>query len=225
MANHKSQRDQLREKRLRRQKSQIRTILIILGALFLFILALVFLPRLLVSKETLTNQEGFSIGDPNAPVYVEEFSDFQCSHCKTFSQTIEPDFIKEYVDTGKVYLTFKNFPIFGQESENAAESTYCAADQNNMWQYKKALFNFSSFQDAFSNNNLISYAKQLDLDSEEFQACLESDKYLSAVQADMEYGKNLGIQGTPSFSVNGTIVYSNELVSTVESELLNLSTE
>ena len=169
----------------------------------------------------MTNQVGFSIGDPNAPVSVEEFSDFQCSHCKTFSQTLEPEFIENYVDTGKVYLTFKNFPIFGEASENAAEATYCAADQNAMWQYKKALFSFSSFQDAFSDNNLVSYAESLELDSGEFQNCLESDKFVSAIQADMANGKNLGIQGTPSFSVNGIIVYSNDLVATVESQLLD----
>lgn len=221
MANYKSQREQLREKRLERQKRQLRTVLIILGALLLLIVGLFFLPRLLVSKETLTNQVGFSIGDPNAPVSVEEFSDFQCSHCKTFSQTLEPEFIENYVDTGKVYLTFKNFPIFGEASENAAEATYCAADQNAMWQYKKALFSFSSFQDAFSDNNLVSYAESLELDSEEFQNCLESDKFVSAIQADMANGKNLGIQGTPSFSVNGIIVYSNDLVATVESQLLD----
>ncbi len=221
MANYKSQREQLREKRLERQKRQLRTVLIILGALLLLIVGLIFLPRLLVSKETLTNQVGFSIGDPNAPVSVEEFSDFQCSHCKTFSQTLEPEFIENYVDTGKVYLTFKNFPIFGEASENAAEATYCAADQNAMWQYKKALFSFSSFQDAFSDNNLVSYAESLELDSEEFQNCLESDKFVSAIQADMANGKNLGIQGTPSFSVNGIIVYSNDLVATVESQLLD----
>jgi len=221
MANYKSQREQLREKRLERQKRQLRTVLIILGALLLLIVGLIFLPRLLVSKETLTNQVGFSIGDPNAPVSVEEFSDFQCSHCKTFSQTLEPEFIENYVDTGKVYLTFKNFPIFGEASENAAEATYCAADQNAMWQYKKALFSFSSFQDAFSDNNLVSYAESLELDSGEFQNCLESDKFVSAIQADMANGKNLGIQGTPSFSVNGIIVYSNDLVATVESQLLD----
>ncbi len=221
MANYKSQREQLREKRLEGQKRQLRTVLIILGALLLLIVGLIFLPRLLVSKETLTNQVGFSIGDPNAPVSVEEFSDFQCSHCKTFSQTLEPEFIENYVDTGKVYLTFKNFPIFGEASENAAEATYCAADQNAMWQYKKALFSFSSFQDAFSDNNLVSYAESLELDSEEFQNCLESDKFVSAIQADMANGKNLGIQGTPSFSVNGIIVYSNDLVATVESQLLD----
>jgi len=221
MANYKSQREQLREKRLERQKRQLRTVLIILGALLLLIVGLIFLPRLLVSKETLTNQVGFSIGDPNAPVSVEEFSDFQCSHCKTFSQTLEPEFIENYVDTGKVYLTFKNFPIFGEASENAAEATYCAADQNAMWQYKKALFRFSSFQDAFSDNNLVSYAESLELDSGEFQNCLESDKFVSAIQADMANGKNLGIQGTPSFSVNGIIVYSNDLVATVESQLLD----
>ena len=221
MANYKSQREQLREKRLEGQKRQLRTVLIILGALLLLIVGLIFLPRLLVSKETLTNQVGFSIGDPNAPVSVEEFSDFQCSHCKTFSQTLEPEFIENYVDTGKVYLTFKNFPIFGEASENAAEATYCAADQNAMWQYKKALFSFSSFQDAFSDNNLVSYAESLEIDSGEFQNCLESDKFVSAIQADMANGKNLGIQGTPSFSVNGIIVYSNDLVATVESQLLD----
>ncbi|MEL7645687.1 MAG: thioredoxin domain-containing protein [Anaerolineaceae bacterium] len=220
MSGPQSQREKLREQRKQAAHKKTTTLLIVLGAVALVIFVLVMLPRWTLDNSPLTLQEGFSIGDPNAPVKVEEFSDFRCSHCQNFALNYEPDFIKKYVDTGLVYFTFHNYAFLSSDSRDAAEATYCAAEQNAMWQYKKLLFTYSTFSGAFTESNLIDYAKQLDLDTEKFSACLQSDANLAKLDEIKRYANSLGIDSTPQFSVNGTIVYMNALDETVDAALL-----
>ncbi|MFZ3070534.1 MAG: thioredoxin domain-containing protein [Anaerolineaceae bacterium] len=219
MAGIQSQREKLREQRKATQRKKTITWGSIVAIVAVAIVIITFLPKWTANKELLTNQSGFSIGDPNAPVKVEEFSDFRCSHCRDFSEDLEPDFIKNYVDTNKVYFTFYNYPFLADDSTDAAEAAYCAADQNAFWQYKSLLFSNSSDQNAYSETNLISYAKLLGLDIDKFTSCLQTDQHLEAIAADKEYAKSLGVDSTPQFSVNGTLVFSSELDQTVEAEL------
>jgi len=216
-----SQREQLRQIRKEKERKQRNLFIGIVIGIAVFLLAVIFLPQLLSKKQVNDSQTGFSLGDPNALVKVEEFSDFRCSYCKTFAQSSEPGFIKNYVDTGKVYLTFVNYAFLAADSVDAAEGAYCAADQNAFWQYKDILFTNNSTQDAFTQNNLIKYAKQLDLDIDTFSTCLSSDTHLNAIEKDKSYGTSVGVTGTPSFYVNGTLVYSNDLESTVSNALNN----
>ena len=220
MSGPQSQREKLREKRTQAAKKKTVMLVIVLSAVALAIFLLVMLPKWSQDKSQLYLQNGFSIGDPNAPVKVEEFSDFRCSHCQNFALNYEADFIKKYVDTGQVYFTFHNYAFLADDSRDAAEATYCAADQNAMWQYKKLLFTYSTYSGAFAENNLIDYAKQLDLDTEKFSACLQSDANLAKLDEIMSYANSLGIDSTPQFSVNGTIVYMNTLDETVDAALL-----
>jgi Protein-disulfide isomerase len=220
MSGPQSQREKLREKRTQAAKKKTVMLVIVLSAVALAIFLLVMLPKWSQDKSQLYLQNGFSIGDPNAPVKVEEFSDFRCSHCQNFALNYEADFIKKYVDTGQVYFTFHNYAFLADDSRAAAEATYCAADQNAMWQYKKLLFTYSTYSGAFAENNLIDYAKQLDLDTEKFSACLQSDANLAKLDEIMSYANSLGIDSTPQFSVNGTIVYMNTLDETVDAALL-----
>ncbi len=140
MSGLQSQREKLREKRKQAAKKRIATLVIVLSAVALAIFLIAMLPKLSLDKNQLYLQDGFSIGDPNAPVKVEEFSDFRCSHCQNFALNYEADFIKKYVDTGLVYLTFHNYAFLAEDSTDAAEATYCAAEQNAFWQYKNLLY-------------------------------------------------------------------------------------
>lgn len=220
MPGTQSQREKLREQRKQASKKKTVTLLILLGAAALAVFLLVMLPKWTLDKDQLYMQDGFSIGDPNAPVKVEEFSDFRCSHCQNFALNYEADFIEKYVDTGKVYLTFHNYAFLAEDSADAAEATYCAAEQNAMWQYKKLLFTYSTYTGAFAEANLIDYAGQLDLDTDKFSACLQSDANLAKLDEIMSYANSLGIDSTPQFSVNGTIVYMDTLDETVDAALL-----
>ncbi|MFH1446865.1 MAG: thioredoxin domain-containing protein [Chloroflexota bacterium] len=214
-----SKREQLRQKRLERQRRQRLTILLIAVSAVAIILAAIFLPQLFRNTAKLPYQDGFSIGDPNAPVKIEEFSDFRCSHCRDFSEVMEPDIIDAYIKTGKVQLMFINFAGLAADSANAAEAAYCAAEQNAFWEMKEILYKYNTYADVYEPASLVTFANQVGLDTNAFSACLDSDVHLHDIQNDISYGQQIGVMGTPSFIVNGILVYSDTLIHTIESEL------
>jgi len=160
MPNTNSQREKLRSQRKAASRKTTTIIIIVIAAIALIVFGVQMLLNQPVETSKLPNQDGFALGDPNAPVKVEEFSDFRCSHCKDFSENMEPDFIEQYVNTGKVYLKFYNFPFLAEDSTAAAEAAYCAADQNAFWQYKTQLFTYNTYTGAYTESNLIDYAKK-----------------------------------------------------------------
>ncbi len=87
----------------------------------------------------------------------------------------------------------------------------CAAEQDKFWQYQKELFSRYNQADAFLPANLESYAQSLGLDLDKFRTCLASEATLSYINKGMLYAGRLGVSGTPSFVVNGKLVYSNAL--------------
>jgi len=196
-------------------------ILISLGAVLLIGSAAI-IPNLLQSQSSGGGGEGFTLGDPNAPVSVVNFSSFTCGHCENFSKTVEPDFVKNYIKTGNVYYRFVNLVISDDEGvQNAGKAAYCAADQNRFFDYKSHLYSASHQQDGFSPSNLVKIAETVGLDNQLFKTCLEENGTLNAAFVkDLHYAQSLGVTGTPSFLVNDQLVYANELIPLVDS-LLN----
>jgi protein-disulfide isomerase len=216
----KSKRDIIREKRKEQKRQRLMIFILILIAAAVLFSAAVILPKILVSNKNNENTTGFSIGKPNAPVIVVEFSSYSCGVCKTFSENNEEDFIANYVDTGDVFFTYVNIPNSNSEqSLAAAEASYCAAEQNKFFEYKKLLYKNAGSSDAYTTDNLVGYAASANLITDDFQTCLDSDKYIDAYLQDYEYARSIGVTGTPSFLVNETLVYANDLITTVESEL------
>lgn len=163
-----------------------------------------------------------SMGDPNAPVKVEEFSDFQCPFCRQFTTTMEEDFVKKYVETGKVYFTYVPFSFLGPESIRAAEGSYCAMDQGKFWDYHDILFDNQGAENrgGFNDDTLKEFARRLKLDTTAFNQCLDSKKYEQKVNDNVEYGRGKGVNATPYFIVNdGTPVDMNALEGAVEAAL------
>lgn len=143
-------------------------------------------------------------GNPNAKVTIVEFSDFQCPYCSRFVTGAYPDIKKNYIDTGKVKLAFKQFPLsFHQYAQKAAEATECAGDQGKFWEMHNKLF---ENQDALDTASLKTYAADLGLDTAKFNACLDNGTKISKVQADFQQGVNAGVRGTPSFVINGKLL-------------------
>ena len=164
-----------------------------------------------------------TMGDPNAPVTVEIFSDYQCPYCGIYAQTIEPDFVKNYVDTGKVYYIYRPFNFLGPESTYAAEAAYCALDQGDFWSFHDVLYHNMPGENtgAIDDDLLTAYAEAAGLDTDAFSACLASDKYVDQYEIDNEYARTVGINSTPSLKVGDEIVGFNDLVTTVENALAN----
>jgi protein-disulfide isomerase len=161
-----------------------------------------------------------SMGDPDAPIKIEEFSDFQCPYCGRFSKETEPLIVENYVKTGKVYFTYRSMGNWisqniaratGQkeksESRDAAMSMYCAADQGKFWEMHDGLFANDLGEDvgSFTRARLRLIAEKAGLNLDEFDACLSSEKYLEQANRDYQDGMAAGVNGTPSFLLTYTV--------------------
>lgn len=145
--------------------------------------------------------EGTAAGPADAPLTIEVYSDFQCIHCKTAAErTLEP-IIKDYVETGKVRVVYRFFPILGSESREAAAAAFCAAEQNQFWPYHDLLFaNQKGVQSgAFRRENLKRMAEQVGLDVGAWETCLGQPKTQERIEADLASGRSYGVEGTPTF--------------------------
>lgn len=219
MTTNRSKREMLREKkRAQKRRSVYTLVLIIIGIVVIFGSAAL-LPKIFAKPLNYETNKGFTIGDPNAPVTVIAFSNYTCGHCKLFSESLEKDFILDYVESGKVFYRYVNLPSNNELSLNAAEASYCAADQNKFFEYKRLLYTYANASDGFSVENLSKYTKSAGLDKTAFDICMSEDKYAQAYLEDREYARSAGIRGTPTFLVNGQLVTSSELIQTVEAIL------
>ncbi len=152
--------------------------------------------------------KGNAMGDPNAPVKIVEYADYQCPFCARFEQMTQQQLIENYIATGKVYFEFRSMGEFiGPESKRAAEAAYCAGDQGQFWEYHDMLFSNQGSENsgAFSDDHLQAFAGNLGLDMNQFNTCLSSGKYSSRVDQDGTDGQAAGVQGTPSFVINGQL--------------------
>lgn len=154
-------------------------------------------------------QHANTMGDPNAPVKIIEYADFQCPYCRAFWQDTEPQIVETYVKTGKVYYEYRSVGAFiGPESASAAEAAYCAGDQGEFWQYHDLLYTNWTGENVgdFSSANLQKFATSLGLDETAFNGCLSGGKYLERLQQDVNNARSAGVRATPSFLINGKMI-------------------
>lgn len=145
------------------------------------------------------------LGDPNAPVTIIEFGDYQCFYCNKFFHDTEDQIHENYIKTGKAKLIFKDFTIIGQDSVVAAHAAHCADEQGKFWEYHDTLYNNWNGENNgwASAENQFKFAQQLGLDNAQFTECMTSEKYKPKIQASSEDAKTLGLTGTPAFFVIG----------------------
>ena len=116
----------------------------------------------------------------------------------------EPQLNQAYIQTGRVILVFKHFPIHGPDSKTAAVASQCANDQGKFWDFHDILFSNQGPENSewASADNLKKFAGQIHgLDTQKFNSCLDSEKYKSLVENDMALATSLGLQATPSFLI------------------------
>lgn len=143
-------------------------------------------------------------GGTSAPVTLVEFGDFQCEFCDRYALDTEPQIDQQYVATGKVAVVFKHFAWYGSDSVSAAQASQCANDQGKFWQFHDTLYkNQKAINSGWASvDNLKKFAQQIpDLNSTQFNSCLDSNKYLSQVKSDKALAESLGFSGTPGFIV------------------------
>ncbi len=113
-------------------------------------------------------------------------------------------------------LIYWHYAFLGDESQWAAEASECANDQNKFWEYHDKLFASQNGenQGAFSKDNLKKFAADLGLDTQSFNECLDSGKYTDFVKQESSLARQIGVQSTPSFVVNGKAIVGAETFDT-----------
>lgn len=157
----------------------------------------------LFTATKLINNGSPILGEPNAPITILEWGDYQCTFCYKFHENTLDIIYEDYIKTGKVKLVFKDFPLNGPDSLLAAEASYCANDQERYWEYHDELYkNWGGERTGWiTRGTLEKFAVSTNLDIEEFNKCLNDKKYQDKVIALHEFGKEIGIDATPSFLV------------------------
>lgn len=148
------------------------------------------------------------LGDAQANVTIIKFCDFQCPYCKSFHSETEWQIVNEYVSTGKAKIAYRHFPLsFHQNAQISAEASECAAKvggNDAFWKYHDILFikggSDGSGLDALS---LKQYAADMQLDAASFNTCIDNHEFATAVSSDLADGAAAGVNGTPTFFING----------------------
>ncbi len=142
-------------------------------------------------------------GPKDAPVTIIEFTDYECPFCQRYTLTTYPALLKKYGD--QVNYAVRHFPVSYQHrrAHKAAQAAECAGDQDKFFVYHDVLFKNNRMLD---DKSLVGYAAQVGLNTEVFEACLESGAKSTVVDDDVQAGIARGLQGTPSFMVNGSLI-------------------
>ncbi len=145
------------------------------------------------------------LGDPNAPVTLIEFGDYQCHFCNVHFHNTEHRLLENFIKTGKVKMIFKDFTIIGPDSVNAAHGTHCANDQGKFWEYHDILYNNWTGENNgwASSDNLLKFAQEIELDIDQWSDCMFDERYSHIISNSSKDARELGITGTPAFFVIG----------------------
>ena len=156
----------------------------------------------------------YTMGDPKAPVVIEEFADFECPVCGSYATVTEPDVRKRIIEPGLAYYKYYDFPLpMHHNTETASNAAACADEQGKFWEMHDQLF---LGQDAWGLNPdgatqvtddptsiFVGYARTIGLNTDQFQKCLDSKKYQARINANAAEGFRRNVDQTPTFFVNG----------------------
>lgn len=222
-----SKRQEMREKH--RQRERIQRILTIgvvalLAVLVVGVMVWSTLPQAIgeimqPDPITRTRVDFNTMGDPNAPVKIIEYADFQCPFCRNFTKDTEKQLIDAYINTGKVYFEYRSFADFiGEESARAAEAAYCAGDQAKFWEMHDMIYANQGAErsGALRDARLKAFAAEIKLDVTKFNECFDGGKHKARVAQDGVDAQTAQVTSTPSFFINGTLIKGAQPFSTFQ---------
>lgn len=147
------------------------------------------------------------LGAEDAKVIIVEFSDFQCGYCGRWYETTLPQILEAYPDDVK--FIYRDFPIFGEPSIMAAMAAECAEEQDPAmyWEMHNRLFDRLNNQDdvPLDADTLAGYADDMGLDVDDFETCLDDERYLDEITNDFRAAEAYQLRGTPGFVINGVV--------------------
>jgi len=145
------------------------------------------------------------LGDPNAPITVIEYASLTCSHCAHFHTQVLPEIKKKWIETGKVKLVYRDFPL-DQIAAKAAQIAECAGNDK-YFGVLDIIFRGQP-QWATAADPLAELAKPLriaGMGENEIKACLANDAMSNAVIKDYQGGEAMGVNSTPTLFINGQL--------------------
>ena len=156
-----------------------------------------------ITMDTFLSNGSPILGDPDAPITLVEFGDYQCHYCNVFFQSIEKDIVKNYVDTGKVKIIFKDYNIIGEDSVIASQGAHCANDQGLFWEYHDILYsNWTGENNGWaSSENLAIFAQQIGLNMNKWSECMNKGSHSQIILKSNDDARTLQLTGTPAFFI------------------------
>ena len=143
------------------------------------------------------------MGNPDAKITMVEFGDYQCTFCYKFHDETMKRINEKYIKTENVNFIYKDFPLNGKQSILASEASYCAEKQGKFWEYHNTLYNNWGGENTgwITENVLLGFAKDVRLNLDDFSQCLENSEFRQKVLNNEQFGKDIGINATPSFLI------------------------
>jgi protein-disulfide isomerase len=214
----------IKEMRLKKKRQQRTATMLVIVVVALLLVAFMAIPSIVnklrpagpvtaVTSNPRPLADGRTMGNPDAPVVVEVFEDFQCPMCAVYTNDAGSKVVENYIASGQVYYVFRQYPFLDdtkvvKESDQAANASMCAAEQGSFWEYQDILFanQNGENQGAFNDKRLIAFAESISLDIEKFNSCFEENRYQADIDSDIQRAEEYGVSGTPSVFVNGQAI-------------------
>lgn len=187
------------------------------------------------SKIELDTSDDPYMGDPEAPVKIVYYGDFQCPFCKLFETTAMSTIKENYLKTGKAVLYYKNFQFLGPDSISAGVAGECLVRQLNgnfgpYWKWHEAMIENQDEENGGwgDNGDIKILIRELELDKDgvdlnQFDTCLDNEETLEEVKKDTNEGQADGVRGTPTNFINGELISgimeAEDFASIIESKL------
>lgn len=170
-----------------------------------------FTPVVTTAPVTPAQAEGYLLGNPNAPVQVMEFADFECPACGNFSVITEPDVRARIVNTGLASYRFFDFPLpMHKNTMAASNAAACAADQGKFWEMHDALFRNQPEWNGEATSEpkkiFLGYVKTLGLDTDAWEKCFDEQKHQNRILANQAEGSRRQVQSTPTFVIGTRMI-------------------
>lgn len=158
---------------------------------------------------------GYVMGSPNAPLEVTEFGDFECPACGSFAVLTEPEIRKRFVDAGQIRWRFIDDPLpMHQNTWQASRAAACADEQGKFWPFHDLLYQtqdqWNSEATSDPDKFMKQYARQLGLNAQQFDQCVDSRKYQAKIQAHAALAEQRKVMQTPTFYI-GTLEVAGAL--------------
>lgn len=146
-----------------------------------------------------------AVGAVDAPVVMIEYSDYRCPYCGVYARKTQPEIIKKYVDSGQLRIEWRDLPVLGEASVNAAVAARAAGEQGLFWQFNEAVYAAAPEKGKaeLSDPELVALAEKAGVpDMAKFASDLKNPELLALVRADLAEGTQLGLNSTPTFVIN-----------------------